>query len=71
MHVAGKRARLITGEPWGDENPGTQLVFIGEEGGIDNCELQSRFDACQTENDTHQDTASDAAFELLRPLTAK
>ena len=71
VHVAGKRARLITGEPWGDESPGTQLVFIGEEGGIDNCELQSRFDACQTEIDTHQDAAPDAAIELLRPLTAK
>ena len=71
VHVVGKRARLIIGEPWGDEKPGTQLVFIGEEGGIDNCELQSRFDACQTESDTHQDTASDAAFELLRQRTAK
>ena len=48
VHVAGQRARLISGEPWGDEKPGTQLVFIGEEGGIDDCELQSRFDACQT-----------------------
>ena len=52
VHVAGKRARLIIGEPWGDEQPGTQLVFIGEEGGIDDCELQARFDACQMENDT-------------------
>ena len=66
VHVAGKRVRLIMGEPWGDESPGTQLVFIGEEGGVDSCELQSRFDACQTEIDTHQDTAFDAAFELLR-----
>ena len=70
VHVVGQRARLIIGEPWGDEKPGTQLVFIGEYGGIDNCELQSRFDACETENDTHQVTESDAAadFELLREL---
>ncbi|MYI21986.1 MAG: GTP-binding protein [Gammaproteobacteria bacterium] len=71
VHVAGKRARLLTGEPWGDESPGTQLVFIGEEGGIDDCELQSRFDACQTEKDPHQDTASDADLDLLRQLAAK
>ena len=71
VHVAGKRARLIIGEPWGDESPGTQLVFIGEEGGIDDCELQSRFDACQTEKDPHQDTASDADLDLLRQLAAK
>ena len=70
VHVVGQRARLIIGAPWGDEKPGTQLVFIGEYGGIDNCELRSRFDACETENDTHQVTASDAAadFELLREL---
>ena len=70
VHVVGQRARLIIGEPWGDEKPGTQLVFIGEYGGIDDCELQSRFDACKTENDTRQVTASDAAadFELLREL---
>ena len=66
VHVAGKRARLMAGEPWGDETPGTQLVFIGEEGGIDSCELQSRFDACQTEIDTYQDAAPDAAIEWLR-----
>ena len=70
VHVVGQRARLIIGEPWGAEKPGTQLVFIGEYGGIDNCELQSRFDACETENDTHQVTASDAVadFELIREL---
>ena len=52
VHVVGKRVRLIMGEAWGDEKPGTLLVFIGEEGGIDDCELQSRFDGCQAENDT-------------------
>lgn len=52
VHVAGKRVRLIIGEPWGDEQPETQLVFIGEEGGIDDCELKARFDACQAESDT-------------------
>jgi G3E family GTPase len=71
VHVVGQRARLIIGEPWGDEKPGTQLVFIGEYGGIDATELQSRFEACETENDTPQVTASDAAaadFELIREL---
>ena len=70
VHLVGQRARLIIGEPWGDEIPRTQLVFIGEYGGIDDCELQSRFDACVTGNDTRQVTASDAAadFEVLREL---
>ena len=70
VHVVGQRARLIIGAPWGDEKPGTQLVFIGEYGGIDDCELQSRFDACETEDDAPQVTASDAVadFELIREL---
>ena len=70
VQVVGQRARLIIGAPWDDEKPGTRLVFIGKPGGIDDCELQSRFDACETENDTHQVIAPDAAadFELLREL---
>ena len=70
VQVVGQRARLIIGAPWDDEKPGTQLVFIGEHGGIDATELQSRFDACETGNDTHQAIAPDAAadFELLREL---
>ena len=70
VQVVGQRARLIIGAPWDDEKPGTQLVFIGEHGGIDATELQSRFDACESENDTHRVIAPDAAadFELLREL---
>ena len=71
VHVVGKRARLITGEPWGGEKPGTQLVFIGEEGGIDEGELQSRLDACQTQEDAHEDTTLDATIDLLRQLAVK
>ena len=70
MASEDRRARLIIGAPWSDEKPGTQLVFIVDPGGIDDCELQSRFDACETENDTHRVIAPDAAadFELLREL---
>ena len=70
VQLVGQRSRLIIGEPWGGEKPGTQLIFIGKPGGIDDCELQSRFDACETENDTRQAIAPDAAadFELLREL---
>ena len=71
VHVVGQRARLIIGEPWGDEKPGTQLVFIGEYGGIDATELQSRFDACQATEKTCQDAILDDAFELLRDLVKK
>ena len=71
VHVVGQRARLIIGAPWGDEKPGTQLVFIGEYGGIDATELQSRFEACQPTEKTRQDTTLDAAFELLRDLVVE
>ncbi|MGB1893283.1 MAG: CobW family GTP-binding protein [Candidatus Latescibacterota bacterium] len=49
IHFAGQRTRLIMGEAWGDEKPQTQLVFIGEEHGINTDDLQARFDACRTE----------------------
>ncbi len=71
VHVVGQRARLIIGEPWGDEKPGTRLVFIGEYGGIDATELQSRFEACQATEKTRQDAILDDAFELLRDLVKK
>ncbi len=71
VHVVGQRARLIIGELWGDEKPGTQLVFIGEYGGINDCELQSRFDACQATEKTRQDAVLDDAFELLRDLVKR
>ena len=71
VHVVGQRARLITGEPWGDEKPGTRIVFIGEYGGIDATELQSRFEACQATEKTRQDAILDDAFELLRDLVKK
>ena len=71
VHVVGQRARLVIGEPWGDEKPGTHLVFIGGYGGIDATELQSRFDACQDTEKTRQDAILDDAFELLRDLVKK
>ena len=71
VHVVGQRVRLITSEPWGDEKPGTRLVFIGEYGGIDASELQSRFEACQSTEKTRQDAILDDAFELLRDLVKK
>ena len=52
VHVVGQRSRLIIGEPWGDEKAGTRLVCIGEYGGIDATELQSRFEVCQATEKT-------------------
>lgn len=47
LHVVGSRARMTLGELWGDEAPRTQLVFIGEPGGLDPAELQERFERCR------------------------
>jgi len=47
LHVVGSRARITLGELWGDEAPRTQLVFIGEPGGLDPANLQARFDRCR------------------------
>ena len=68
LHVAGKRVRLINGEPWDEEKPETQLVFIGEEDGIDACELQACLDACRLEHDGHRDTELDGDTESIRAI---
>ena len=47
LHVVGSRARMTLGDLWGDEAPRTQLVFIGEPGGLDPADLQARFDRCR------------------------
>jgi G3E family GTPase len=47
LQMVGRRARITAGEPWGEREPHTQLVFIGEQGAIDPQELARRFDACR------------------------
>ncbi len=50
LQVVGKRARLVVGEPWGDTEPHTSLVFIGVADGVPAQELADQFDACLLEN---------------------
>ncbi len=50
LQVVGKRARLVVGEPWGETEPHTSLVFIGLADGVPAQELAAQFDACLLEN---------------------
>lgn len=49
LQLVGRRATLSRGEPWGDEQPHTQLVMIGAPGSCDATALSHLFNACLTE----------------------
>lgn len=44
LHVVGTRVRLTLGEPWGAQEPYSQIVMIGAAGGVDSAFLQQHFD---------------------------
>ncbi len=50
LHVVGRRASLSMGEPWGDAEPYSQVVVIGTYGGVDQAELETRFNAALAAN---------------------
>jgi G3E family GTPase len=46
LELAGDRAGLTLGEPWGSDRPRTELVLIGED--IDEASIRRRLWACRT-----------------------
>lgn len=54
LQVVGKRVHLIVGEPWGQQPPQTNIVFIGQANGVDPHALAATFDACLLGNQTPQ-----------------
>ncbi len=46
LELAGDRAGLTLGEPWGGDPPRTELVFIGD--GLDDSAIRRRLWACRT-----------------------
>jgi G3E family GTPase len=45
FQLVGRRVSLTVGEPWGDDTPRTQLVFIGTPGGLDEAVLAPLLDS--------------------------
>ena len=41
LQATGRRATLTVGQPWGDQTPSTQIVFIGSKGGVDDDWLEA------------------------------
>jgi G3E family GTPase len=68
LQVVGKRVTLTFGEPWGSQTPITQIVVIGEHGGVDAADLQTRFDAALAANNppTELSRVKDAVLGWLR-----
>lgn len=46
LQLVGVRVHVTVGEPWGDEVPQTQMVFIGLPDGVDEALLHVAFDRC-------------------------
>ena len=46
LQTVGRRTEISELDEWGDRTPRTQIVAIGESGGIDAQELSRKFDAC-------------------------
>jgi G3E family GTPase len=68
LHVVGKRATLTLSGPWGSEPKRSQIVVIGQHGGVDAADLQRRFDSALMRNvPAHELTRmADNVFEWLR-----
>jgi G3E family GTPase len=67
LQVVGKNARLAPGAPWGDEAPRTQLVFIGEVGGLDHDLLHETMESCHAAPPRRFAWLTQA-FDWLRPF---
>lgn len=70
LQVAGTRIRLVRDELWGEQPPHTDLVFIGEAGGIDTDALRRRLDACLAENAQPEPDPYEEALEWARQMWA-
>ncbi|MCG8347364.1 MAG: GTP-binding protein [Chloroflexales bacterium] len=68
LQAVGPRVSVTLGEPWGDEPPHTQLVFLSTPGGLDKAALQAAFDSCQT--DVPADEAVAPRQTWMRQVTA-
>ncbi|WP_448337638.1 CobW family GTP-binding protein [Chloroflexus aurantiacus] len=52
LQLVGVRVHVTVGEPWGDEVPQTQMVFIGLPDGVDEALLHAAFDRCLAADQT-------------------
>jgi G3E family GTPase len=51
LHVVGRRAELRKDAPWGDDEPQTDLVFLGRKGSIDPRALSELLRACEYDSE--------------------
>lgn len=58
LQLVGARINVTLGEPWGEEAPRTQLVFLSTPGDLDETALQAAFDRCRTERSLEQSVAA-------------
>ena len=66
LQVAGSRVHLTREGAWGEQMPYSELVFIGEAGGIDAPKLQATFNACLAENNPSPSDQTQEALAWVR-----
>jgi G3E family GTPase len=67
LHVVGRRATLQVADAWGDAQRRSQLVFIGENGGVKPAVLEPLLDACRAGRaQASASAALSTALEWLR-----
>ncbi len=66
LQLVGVRVHLTVGEPWGEMQPQTQMVFIGLPGQINEAELRAAFDRCLADPASGNSQPVDAAQTWYR-----
>lgn len=67
LQVVGTRVQVTVGEPWGDQSPQTQMVFIGVPGAMPETALRAAFDQCLHQPDQPVMEAITASQAWQRP----
>lgn len=68
LQAVGYRVNVTLGEPWGDAQPRSQLVFLSTPGGVDTAALQAAFDSCLADHPVEAEVAAQQTW--LRSATA-
>lgn len=66
LQVVGRRVSVVQGEPWGDEQPSSQVVMLGTEGSINADQMRASWESTIASDDTPP--LADKLSDVLRWL---
>ncbi len=68
LQMVGNRVRFTFGEPWGSEQPATNVVLIGEPGALEPEDLRRRFEGCKPGVNSRAKEIVENVVEWVRSL---